>query len=182
MSPYQHQNIPAVVVNNNGNEGQGLISSNAPTSVITSKQKNVLYGGVLFLAIVAVTMMISMKGGVGGKALTDPEKEEFNQGYGSLTNLRTTTKTCPPCEFPTSTNFGHGCDQICHNTKANQQAVIAMGFGAEGVKAEACKPDSTVFTYIVIDVSLNSFYPYCGDQFGKNPPCRECLFSQIELA
>merc|ERR1719469_89733 len=76
---------------------------------------------MMFLAIVGVSLMISMKGGVGGRL-----------SRGSLTNLRTipptitdtitVTDTCPPCDYPTS-HYGYHhdkCRQVCHSTKEEQ--------------------------------------------------------------
>mmetsp|Transcript_50576 Transcript_50576/g.56509 ORF Transcript_50576/g.56509 Transcript_50576/m.56509 type:complete len:157 (+) Transcript_50576:66-536(+) len=117
MGPYQ--NIPAIVINDNDDD----TDSNATLSK-KHKKKNILYSGMMFLAIVGVSLMLSMKGG-GGQG----NKDGRHDGS-SLTNLRTitdtvtVTDTCPPCDYPTSSQGRGVCRQVCHNTKEEQTNAV----------------------------------------------------------
>jgi len=103
MSPYQDQ---VIVVNDNNN--------NKEVVVTTSKQKkNILYSGIIFIAIVGTTLMIPR--------YRDPKKVG-TWDEGSLTNLHSATTTeCPPCHFPASITINHSiCQQVCYRTAAKQ--------------------------------------------------------------
>mmetsp|Transcript_47539 Transcript_47539/g.48373 ORF Transcript_47539/g.48373 Transcript_47539/m.48373 type:complete len:154 (-) Transcript_47539:281-742(-) len=150
MGPYQ--NIPAIVINDNDDD----TDSNATLSK-KHKEKNILYSGMMFLAIVGVSLMLSMKGG-GGKG-----NKNGGHGGSSLTNLRTitdtvtVTDTCPPCDYPTS-HYGYHrnlCRQVCHNTKEEQtQASDPLSHYS---------PTACTGTFIK-----------CGD---KHPDCKACFFT-----
>mmetsp|Transcript_29021 Transcript_29021/g.33374 ORF Transcript_29021/g.33374 Transcript_29021/m.33374 type:complete len:153 (-) Transcript_29021:183-641(-) len=119
MGPYQ--NIPAIVINDHDDDHD----SNETLSK-KHKKKNILYSGILFLAIVGVSLMLSMKGGGKGN-------KDGRHGGSSLTNLRTiaitdtvTDDTCPPCDYPTS-HQGKSpgiCRQVCYNTKEEQTQAL----------------------------------------------------------
>mmetsp|Transcript_29026 Transcript_29026/g.33380 ORF Transcript_29026/g.33380 Transcript_29026/m.33380 type:complete len:156 (-) Transcript_29026:313-780(-) len=148
MGPYQ--NIPAIVINDHDDDHD----SNETLSK-KHKKKNILYSGILFLAIVGVSLMLSMKGGGTGN-------KDGGHGGSSLTNLRTitdtvtVTDTCPPCDYPTS-HYGyhrHLCRQVCHNTKEEQtQASDPLSHYS---------PTACTGTFIK-----------CGD---KHPDCKACVF------
>mmetsp|Transcript_29025 Transcript_29025/g.33379 ORF Transcript_29025/g.33379 Transcript_29025/m.33379 type:complete len:156 (-) Transcript_29025:313-780(-) len=116
MGPYQ--NIPAIVINDHDDDHD----SNETLSK-KHKKKNILYSGILFLAIVGVSLMLSMKGGGTGN-------KDGGHGGSSLTNLRTitdtvtVTDTCPPCDYPTSSQGRGVCRQVCHNTKEEQTNAV----------------------------------------------------------
>jgi len=107
-SLYQDQ---VIVVNDNNNNNEVVVT--------TSKQKkNILYSGIIFIAIVGTTLMIP-RYRVHVRRLDE----------GSLTNLRSATTTdtdkdkCPPCYFPASTissGSSSVCQQVCYDTKAER--------------------------------------------------------------
>mmetsp|Transcript_47538 Transcript_47538/g.48371 ORF Transcript_47538/g.48371 Transcript_47538/m.48371 type:complete len:225 (-) Transcript_47538:281-955(-) len=132
MGPYQ--NIPAIVINDNDDD----TDSNATLSK-KHKEKNILYSGMMFLAIVGVSLMLSMKGG-GGKG-----NKNGGHGGSSLTNLRTitdtvtVTDTCPPCDYPTSHQGSPGkCQQVCYNTKEEQAQATEHLFANRGIYRATC--------------------------------------------
>mmetsp|Transcript_50578 Transcript_50578/g.56513 ORF Transcript_50578/g.56513 Transcript_50578/m.56513 type:complete len:156 (+) Transcript_50578:66-533(+) len=148
MGPYQ--NIPAIVINDNDDD----TDSNATLSK-KHKKKNILYSGMMFLAIVGVSLMLSMKGG-GGQG----NKDGRHDGS-SLTNLRTITDTvtvtdttCPPCDYPTSSQGRGVCRQVCHNTKEEQ--------------AQASN-----YLFRVHPTACTGIFIRCGD---KHPDCKACVF------
>mmetsp|Transcript_29024 Transcript_29024/g.33378 ORF Transcript_29024/g.33378 Transcript_29024/m.33378 type:complete len:154 (-) Transcript_29024:189-650(-) len=146
MGPYQ--NIPAIVINDHDDDHD----SNETLSK-KHKKKNILYSGILFLAIVGVSLMLSMKGGGTGN-------KDGGHGGSSLTNLRTitdtvtVTDTCPPCDYPTSSQGRGVCRQVCHNTKEEQ--------------AQASN-----YLFRVHPTACTGIFIRCGD---KHPDCKACFF------
>mmetsp|Transcript_24392 Transcript_24392/g.27227 ORF Transcript_24392/g.27227 Transcript_24392/m.27227 type:complete len:157 (+) Transcript_24392:120-590(+) len=132
MGPYQ--NIPAIVINDHDDD-----TDSKATLSKKHKKKNIRYSGMMFLAIVGVSLMLSMKGGGKGN-------KDGRHGGSSLTNLRTiaitdtvTDDTCPPCDYPTSHQGSPGkCQQVCYNTKEEQAQATEHLFANRGIYRATC--------------------------------------------
>jgi len=187
MGPYQI--IPAVVVVNNNDDNVVSPTTNTTSDVVvvTSKQKqnkNILYRGIVVLAIIGMSLMISMKGRGGGgegKYLTTTERDTLTWHYGSLTYLRSSSSatptttgtgtTCPTstrtCDFPTSlmmsTQTNQFCSQFCFDTAAEQLADVAAN--TYNTKAEACRTGKYIDSYDYNCVGPN-----------KQTNCEVCIF------
>jgi len=180
-----YQTIPAAVVNNNDDNNVSPTTTTSDAVVTSSKhQKNLLYRGIVVLAIIGVTLMISMKGRGGGgegKDLTTTERDTLTWHYGSLTYLRSSSSatptttgtgtTCPTstrtCDFPTSlmmsTQTNQFCSQFCFDTAAEQLADVAAN--TYNTKAEACRTGKYIDSYDYNCVGPN-----------KQTNCEVCIF------